>query len=275
MGREALQLAAPAYREQRPATALAAHVECYWTLRTEIFHGADPAPFAVLPDGCMDILFNLAATPRATVVGTMTRPEHHALGAGVDLIGIRFHPGGGTPFLRLQAEQLTDASADLDQVSRTLARSLSSAVDGPRKGRIERVEEALLSVLDEAGPPDPCVRAAFSRLHGSRGGVGVAELSRVTGYSRQHLGRLFRRHVGVSPKLLARVVRLRSVLLCLDPARRPDWAALALEHGYCDQAHLVADFKDLTGSTPQAFWRGADVPNFQDAPPPGALERRP
>lgn len=223
----------------------------------------------------MDVLFDLGATPRVTVVGTMTRAEHHALGGGVDLLGIRFHPGGAYPFLRIAAEELTDASSDLDQVSRALARELAPALAGPREGRVGRIERALLAVLGEAGPPDPRVRAAFSRLQESRGGVALAELEHLTGYTRQHLGRLFRRHVGVSPKVLARVVRLRSVLGRLDPARPPDWAALALEHGYCDQAHLVTDFKDLTGSTPQAYWRGAHVPFLQDAPPAGRLDRAP
>ncbi len=38
---------------------------------------------------------------------------------------------------------------------------------------------------------------------------------------------------------------------CAGPAA--DWATVAAEHGYCDQPHLIDDFRDLTGITPGAY----------------------
>jgi AraC-like DNA-binding protein len=32
-----------------------------------------------------------------------------------------------------------------------------------------------------------------------------------------------------------------------------DWAGLAVEHGFCDQSHLVHDFSSITGITPSAY----------------------
>jgi AraC-like DNA-binding protein len=58
----------------------------------------------------------------------------------------------------------------------------------------------------------------------------------------------------VSPKTFARVVRFRH--LVEDRRSRlssVDWSALAIEHGYYDQSHLIADFRDLAGATPASF----------------------
>jgi AraC-like DNA-binding protein len=36
-------------------------------------------------------------------------------------------------------------------------------------------------------------------------------------------------------------------------ARSNDWSSIARDAGYYDQAHLIGDFRDLTGLTPNAF----------------------
>ena len=70
------------------------------------------------------------------------------------------------------------------------------------------------------------------------------------GLSRQHLTRLFQRHVGVGPKVFARVIRLQSLLDGIKRTASPIWAAISLESGYYDQAHMVNECRDLTGLTP-------------------------
>jgi AraC-like DNA-binding protein len=92
-----------------------------------------------------------------------------------------------------------------------------------------------------------------AKIVASGGRVDMARIARQAGVSRQHLARRFATWVGITPKTLSRVVRLREVLRA---ARGPavNWAALAADLGYCDQSHLVAEFRSLTGLTP-ALWR--------------------
>ena len=60
------------YREYRPVPALRPYVACYWTSTAP----ADPSRNRVLPDGCIDILFDVSegTFSEGTVIGTMTRP---------------------------------------------------------------------------------------------------------------------------------------------------------------------------------------------------------
>jgi methylphosphotriester-DNA--protein-cysteine methyltransferase len=63
----------------------------------------------------------------------------------------------------------------------------------------------------------------------------------------------------VSPKTLARVVRFER-LLCAARRGRRDWASLAADLGYFDQAHLIADFRELAGTTPVPFFQSPGAP---------------
>jgi AraC-like DNA-binding protein len=220
------------YREHAPTEALRPWVECFWT-RTE---DADPHVHRVLPDGCADFIFDVSRGA-AFAVGTMTRPLLVGPGDSGDLLGVRFRPGRAAAFLRIPLAELTDARVDLGDVWR----------DAPEHASISRLEAALLQRL--APNRDRRVDAAIDRIVG--GESRIDELAKDIGISRQHLARQFRHHVGVSPKTFARVMRFRRLLA--NVPRDPDWAEVALEHGYYDQSHLIDEFRELAGDTPAAF----------------------
>jgi Helix-turn-helix domain len=79
------------------------------------------------------------------------------------------------------------------------------------------------------------------------------------------LRRRFLRRVGLTPKRFARVQRLRRVVRSIQAETAVDWADLAAEHGYCDQAHLVDDFRDLAGSRRPVVCPLADKPRRHEA----------
>ena len=100
--------------------------------------------------------------------------------------------------------------------------------------------------------PDPAVVAATGAL--SRG-VRVSEVSDRLGLLPRALRRRFTAQVGLTPKRFARVQRLQRLVRELDGQARVDWAATAARHGYCDQAHLADEFRELVGVTPAAYLR--------------------
>ena len=69
--------------------------------------------------------------------------------------------------------------------------------------------------------------------------------------------RIFRRYVGASARWVIKRYRVYEALEQLadgGPAEQTwDWAGLAQDLGYYDQAHFINDFKKLVGRSPTAY----------------------
>lgn len=232
------------YQEIAPPPELRDHVECFWTTRS-----SGPYRHRVLPDGCIDILFDFRRDGRPDLVGTMTR----ALlveAAAIDLVAVRFRPGGAAALLGFPAREITDRSVALDDLAPDLEWRRVRDQEGER--RVDALAMLLRDRLAEARPVDRRVAMACRELE--HRGVPIEMVAKRLGLTRQHLTRLFQHHVGIGAKHLARVYRLQRALDWL--ANTPDeLAAVALEAGYSDQPHLNLDCRELAGVSPGEWLR--------------------
>jgi transcriptional regulator GlxA family with amidase domain len=100
----------------------------------------------------------------------------------------------------------------------------------------------------------------------------ISAVAARVGLTPRHLGTLFTREVGRSPKAVARLIRFQHAveLIKHDVARagRTDLAAVAARCGYADQPHLTHDFVELL-AVPPTRWITEEFRNLQDhgAPP--------
>jgi transcriptional regulator GlxA family with amidase domain len=70
---------------------------------------------------------------------------------------------------------------------------------------------------------------------------------------RRQLERKFKKHIGVSPKQLGKVIRLQTALKMLLNEETESLTHIAYESEYYDQAHFIKDFKEFTGTNPKDF----------------------
>jgi len=225
-----------AIHEIAPSPELAEFVDAYWWSDE-----SSAGMMNILPDGCADVVFDPKG---AFVVGTMTRPLRIDAAESVGAFGIRFRPGRAAIALQTPLTLLTDARVPL--------RDVTNRFPTFDHRKIQDVEDALRSLLSDA-KSDRRVDAAVEAIIRSGGRDSIESVAAEAGVSRQHLARAFAHHVGVSPKTFARVIRFRRLL---DLARRGshDWTDLALDLGYFDQSHLIADFREFAGETPVPFF---------------------
>jgi AraC-like DNA-binding protein len=98
------------------------------------------------------------------------------------------------------------------------------------------------------------VRFSLWSCDATGGNTTTAELSRKVGLSERRYIEVFRTQVGLTPKAFCRVRRFQNVFRLIHPAGEVDWAQVALENGYCDQAHFIHDFREFSGLTPTQYW---------------------
>jgi transcriptional regulator GlxA family with amidase domain len=109
-----------------------------------------------------------------------------------------------------------------------------------------------------AQPPNP-VQRAIEALTAAQGAAAVQEVARQANLSPRQFQRRCLEESGLAPKHLSRVLRFRHACDLAGRAARPDWAAIAAGAGYYDQAHLIRDFREFTGSTPVSVFSKTDA----------------
>jgi AraC-like DNA-binding protein len=259
------------YAEFTPTPSLRGMIRCYWVLRGEPGDAgtADPA----LPDGSPELIFNLAdpfehiaadgavtRQPRQFLVGQITRPIAVRPTGRVRLVAVRFEAHGAA-MLHDDLQRLTDRWIDAgelrDGVLRDVAPALAAATTPEREVAV--LDASFAGFVRVLARPDARVAAAVRRIRDTHGSARLDALAVELALTPRTLQRLFAKQVGISPKLLARIVRFQRVFA----ASRDGAGALArvaIECGYSDQSHLVRDFRDFAGAPPAALL--AALPEF-------------
>jgi len=103
--------------------------------------------------------------------------------------------------------------------------------------------------------------SSVESLRRGAGATRVSELARRLGVSERHLRRLMVNETGFAPRHFSRIQRFHALLRSSDLAPRPSWAALAADHGYADQSHLIREVRHLAGVSPTRLHeeRGAEA----------------
>ena len=171
--------------------------------------------------------------------------------------GVRFTAGGFRPFWQAPISQLTDRVVPAARLFGPRAEQTRQAIMGDPDeddARMIAYAEALLgSVLPERDPLAEQVAALVSRITDDPGLRRVDQLSAESGLTARTLQRLFADYVGVSPKWVMRRARLHEAAERADSGEPVDWALLASDLGYADQAHLTRDFTVTIGVPPSRY----------------------
>lgn len=245
------------YEEFTPPEPLRPFVRLLWTY-------AAPRPSGgvqrIAPDGCPELVVDLAAPyeeqdvdgvfrPQPSVIfaGQMTRPMAIRPVGPVEIVAAKFEPDGARAFLGRPLIEATDRRLDL--VARL---DDFTAPSGDPAGQAAALG-AWLEDQRRAGDwrIDPAVRAQVAAAESDLEGLSLSPAER------RALQRRFRDRVGVAPRTLRSVFRFRRIF---DHAMGQDadaasWLEAGLAAGYFDQPQMARDFRRFLGCTATAWAR--------------------
>jgi AraC-like DNA-binding protein len=233
----------------------------------------DPMPYRrekVLPTGWLDLEVNLGGAiqiydasgtqPIATCVESWWVGVWNTYGTvewplNIQLVGIHFKPGGAYPFLNFPLIELHNQIIPADALWGGFTAELYERLWAAPSiaARLSLFEQLLLTRLHAVPYGLNAVRYGVREIARHHGVLSMKTLGEQMGISQNHLLTQFKRMVGISPKALARLYRLKLILRSIDPTHDVDWTQIAYQSGYYDQAHFSKDFRAFTGHSPTGY----------------------
>jgi AraC-like DNA-binding protein len=254
-------------RSHPPGAALEPYVERFWYCSGyDGIHRKE----RVLPDGRFQLVVSLSGAPLRAPSTTPAEPGRASgslvLGmrsrfAVIDTatlqsaMGVVFRPGGTRAFFDEPAAAFLNESVPLDQVWGSAADDLRNRLRAASTvtSRFRALEDALLQRIDVRRQLHAAVRYALREIARASPGRSVLAVAREAGMSRRRFAQLFREQVGLTPKLYSRLARFQRVLRTIGTGAAANWADLALSGGFCDQPHLVHEFREFSGLAPGTY----------------------
>jgi AraC-like DNA-binding protein len=288
-------LLAVRYREFDPCPALRSHVRRFYTFaapaepdtptrpvkRELLYQSAGSISTPLFADGHMSIAFSFGSGYRIDglwstsesrkcghVIGAMSTAHPATHGEQVIEVGAYLQPAQAGLFLKWAAWELTDRILPICDLWGAAGASVEERLAEARNDdeRVCLLESSLVERVKTTPRPRGSLdlQSLIAHVQQQRGDVRISQLAGAAGLSRQHLGRVFRDEIGMSPKLFCRLARFRAALAASARRLRNDPAGLSAELGYTDQSHMIAEFREFSGLTPKPLLLHQRVHPFMD-----------
>ena len=249
--------------ECRPR-ALAQIVEAIWEVDGTVVNTRE----RILPSGSIDLLVNLGPDQRvvdadasevlvrgsAWLSGVQRQPLLVESSTRVHIFGVRLRAAAAARMLSAPMGIAGGRVVPIEAVRRDAGHALRSACDGAR-GFDERLMAVCRWIEHQhgslAGRPD-YIGWIAGRLASTGGAVSIEAVRRAAGVSRKKLAADFRAQVGVTPKVLARILRFRRARAVLQSGSA-SLADAAAACGYFDQSHMAREFREFGDVSPSEF----------------------
>lgn len=237
-----------------PSPDLAPFVQHLWIVEWDL-RGRSPHVQDVLTHPSVHLSVEAG---RTEVVGvSRVRFTRTIEGEGI-VVAARFRPGGFRPFLGSPVSALTGRAVPAGDVLPIDADDLERRILAPGTApeRAARLEDTLRAIVPARDPLAEVLARVVASIAEDPAAGRVEDLASRLGVGVRRLQRLFDAYVGVGPKWVLQRARLHEATARAAAGTAVDWAALAAELGYCDQAHLVRDFRAAVGEPPGRYAAG-------------------
>ena len=137
--------------------------------------------------------------------------------------------------------------------SQRMVETLAAIADWDQ--RLDLLEAWILTRVGSAKPLRNEIQQAWMMMQETGGCLEIGALAGELGWSHKHMISQFRDQLGAPPKRIGRILRLQRAIQRITANPAPGWVELAVDCGYFDQSHLIREFRQIAGCTPEEFVR--------------------
>lgn len=189
--------------------------------------------------------------------------EYHFAPTNLRAFGVKLKPSSVFSLFGINANEMTDQLVQLDELVGPMDKQLECfyADSTSPKCQLELILSCLKPHANIANAP--LLEALLSEIHQTKGEITIYSLAKKHGIGYKKMERLFRRHVGLTPKCYARIVRFYLCILNGLKYRQPRLTDIGYQSGFFDQTHFIKESKKMTGRTPSKLF-GAHQPSLEE-----------
>jgi AraC-like DNA-binding protein len=251
------------FKRFEPPGELTSLIECFW-----IIEDGDETPRQqkIIPDGFNEIIFHYRNPYRINLSGKWEEQSRSLLAGQIKkhfflentgasgMVGIKLKPTAITHLYGLSMHEFTDRVVDISSVLGDHFTSTEEKllVATSHTERITILNNHFLQLLTTIKIRETAADRAVELILSQHGMIPVSAIARVAGVGERQLENLFKRYVGLSPKLFTRIIRF-SYIFQLVQENNQSWTGLAYEASFFDQSHFIRNFKDFTGENPSDY----------------------
>src|SRR6266571_746165 len=238
------------HMRRRPPTDLQPWIDLYWMVTWDL---SEPLLQETLPHPNIHLVFEGG---RAQVGGVSTKKFSRLLQGKSGVFGVKFRPGAFRAFMKAPTASLLDRVVPANKIFGDDVERFETACREAAWNESKLMKASTGFFRGRIPKTDPKVARAGELVESilqNREIKTVDDLARHSRINKRSLQRMFLEYVGVNPKWVIRRFRLHGLLGRFNGDETPDWAEVAVELGYFDQAHLINDFRAIVGETPREY----------------------
>ena len=191
----------------------------------------------------------------SVIFGQQTEVTNRYVGNNFLLIQVVFKPGALYRLTGIPSQHLTNQYIDAQTIFSKEIKTVNNRINDCHSftQMIKVVEQFLLGELKRKCQPPHTLDISIAKLFSLDQMPSVDFLARASYQSNRSFERHFLQRMGVSPKYFLKVMRFENAFRMKNKYPQRDWFTIAISCGYYDYQHLVKDYKELTGLTPNQF----------------------
>jgi len=251
-----------------PSLILKPFIKQYWCIEKVLLE-SEKHTQRIIPSGLPELSLYIGSRPN--VIGNKKDLEDNFILNGhqsefydlqiekeLSVFSIVFQPQGLMIFFRFPLNELYNKSIPLNFLNKKIEQEILPQLTNEQSfyNRIRIVERYFYDLLKEEHNRFDFARInhVINIIRKTHGKISIENLASESCLSRKQFERKFLELIGLTPKKYLKTIRLQHALYMKSRNEKMNMTDLAYELGYFDQAHLINEFKLLTGFTPKHYF---------------------